>query len=264
MLVAISTLAAEQTKSTVNTAKALTRLLNYAATHPDAVLRYTASDMIYHISSDASYLSEPKSQSRVGGHHYLLSSKSLDPMKPPRVQPPNNGAIHTTCNILKNVMASAAEAEYAALFHNTQHGAMIRTILEEMGHPQPPTPVETDNSTAVGIANGTIRQRKSKAMDMRFYWVQDRVKQGQFLVYWTKGSLNRGDYFTKHHPTSHHIKMRPIYLQRAANACTTGTARVCSSRSRGIPALLGRRLARHVAKHYASQRYAIGTPHNLV
>ena len=81
---------------------------------------------------------------------------------------------------------------------------------------------------------------------------------------WNKGGLNRGDYFTLHHPTSHHIKMRPIYLQRAANACTTGTARVCSSRSRGIPALLGRRLARHVAKHYASQRYAIGTPHNLV
>ena len=187
-------------------------------------------------------------------------------MKPPHVQPPNNGAIHTTCNILKNVMASAAEAETAALFHNTQHGAMIRTILEEMGHPQPPTPVQTDNSTAVGLANGTIRQRKSKAMDMRFYWVQDRVKQGQFLVYWNKGSTNRGDYFTKHHPTSHHVKMRPTYLHVAANASTTGTARVCSSRSREIRdpvpagdtwhALLGRRLARHVAKHYARQRYA--------
>ena len=265
MLVALSSLAAEQTKSTVNTAKALTRLLNYAATHPDAILRFTASDMIYHISSDASYLSEPKAKSRVGGHHYL-SNKSIDPMKPPHVQPPNNGAIHTTCNILKNVMASAAEAETAALFHNTQHGAMIRTILEEMGHPQPPTPVQTDNSTAVGLANGTIRQRKSKAMDMRFYWVQDRVKQGQFLVYWNKGSTNRGDYFTKHHPTSHHVKMRPTYLHVAANASTTGTARVCSSRSREIRdpvpagdtwhALLGRRLARHVAKHYARQRYA--------
>ena len=43
MLVALSTL---QTKSTANTAKALTHLLNYATMHPDAVLRYTASDMI--------------------------------------------------------------------------------------------------------------------------------------------------------------------------------------------------------------------------
>ena len=49
-------------------------------------------------------------------------------------------------------------------------------------------------------------------MDMRYYWVRDRVRQGQFLVYWKKGSLNRADYFTKHHPASHHMLMRPHYL----------------------------------------------------
>ena len=43
-----------------------------------------------------------------------------------------------------------------------------------MGHSQPLTPVQVDNSTALGIATGTIKQRKSQAMDMRFYWIRDR------------------------------------------------------------------------------------------
>ena len=48
---------------------------------------------------------------------------------------------------------------------------------------------------------------------MRFYCVQDRVKQGQFRIHWQKGDVNLADYFTKHHPPAHHVKMRPTYLQ---------------------------------------------------
>ena len=47
---------------------------------------------------------------------------------------------------------------------------------------------------------------------MRFYWIRDRVKQGQFKVLWQKGETNLADYFTKHHPPSHHTSMRKIYL----------------------------------------------------
>ena len=81
-----------------------------------------------------------------------------------------------------------------------------------MNWPQPPTPIQVDNSTAVGIANETIKQKISKAMDMRFYWVIDRIKQGQFKVYWRPGSTNLADYPTKHHSAEHHIKVHPLYL----------------------------------------------------
>ena len=81
-----------------------------------------------------------------------------------------------------------------------------------MNHPQPPTPIQVDNSTAVGISNKTIRQRQSKAMDMRFYWITGRINQGQFRVYWRPGPTNRGDYHSKHYPPAHHIAVRPIYL----------------------------------------------------
>ena len=54
-------------------------------------------------------------------------------------------------------------------------------------------------------------------MDMRFYWIQDRVKQKQFDIHWRPGTTDLADYFTKHHATSHHRKMRPTYLQSLNN-----------------------------------------------
>jgi hypothetical protein len=81
-----------------------------------------------------------------------------------------------------------------------------------MGHPQATTSVQTDNSTASGIANDTIKQQRSKAMDMRLYWVRDRVKQKHFHMHWKPGIFNRGDYFTKHHAPKHHQQVRPQYL----------------------------------------------------
>jgi hypothetical protein len=49
-------------------------------------------------------------------------------------------------------------------------------------------------------------------MDMRFYWVKDRVEQKQFNVGWAPGNTNLGDYFTKHHSPAHHKRMRPYYI----------------------------------------------------
>ena len=55
------------------------------------------------------------------------------------------------------------------------------------------------------------------AMDMRYYWVRDRVRQGQFHIYWGRGKDNLADYFTKHHPASHHRAVRPLYLHDPDN-----------------------------------------------
>jgi hypothetical protein len=49
-------------------------------------------------------------------------------------------------------------------------------------------------------------------MDMKYYWLQDRVPQKQLDVYWRPGKDNLGDYHTKHHPAQHHQDMRPILL----------------------------------------------------
>jgi hypothetical protein len=61
-----------------------------------------------------------------------------------------NGAILIICTVLKHVISLAAEAEIGAVFINAKEGAVLRTTLEELGHPQPPTPLETDKTTATG------------------------------------------------------------------------------------------------------------------
>eukprot|EP00957_Ditylum_brightwellii_P009398 710462-Ditylum_brightwellii.AAC.1 len=78
-------------------------------------------------------------------------------------------------------MGSAVEAEVGGLYINCQHGEEFRTALQEMGHPQPPTIVITDNSTAEGIVNNCVKQCRTCTMDMRFYWIRDCVKQGHYL-----------------------------------------------------------------------------------
>ena len=211
MLVALGSITSTQANATEKTFAEVLWLLNYAASNPDAEIMYTASDMILHIHSDGSYLSEPKARSRAGGH-FFLSDLSLSPNEQPTNPPTPNGPIYSLSRIIRNVMGSAAEAEIASSYMNGQEAIPIRTTLEEMGHPQPPTPVQVDNSTAEGFANDTIKQKRSKAIDMRFYWIQDRTRQGQFLIYWRPGADNLADYHTKHHSAAHHRRMRPHFL----------------------------------------------------
>ena len=95
---------------------------------------------------------------------------------------------------------------------NAQEALPIRQCLINLGHPQPPTPIKTDNSTANGYVNGTIKQKMSKAFDMRFHWLKDRERQQQFKIRCEPGANNLADYVTKHHTASHHQLVRPIYL----------------------------------------------------
>ena len=158
MLVALGRIAAQQANATQATSRYVTHLLDYCHTHPYSKVRYHASDTILHIHSDASYNSDTKARSRSGGHFYLGNNASVRPTMH------NNGAILNTSTIMRNVMASSFEAKCGALFNNTKEAVALKTTLHEMGQPQTPTPVNVDNSTAVGFANKKIKQQKYKSM----------------------------------------------------------------------------------------------------
>ena len=89
--------------------------------------------------------------------------------------PTNNRAIKRNSTMMKCVLASAAKSKFGAVFFNMSDAVPIIKKLEEMGHPQTPIPINivTENTTAVGLANKTVKQRRSKAVDMILYWVQD-------------------------------------------------------------------------------------------
>ncbi len=89
----------------------------------------------------------------------------------------------------------------------------IQNISEEMGHKQPPAPIQPDNSMAKGIINSWGQPKWTKAIDMGFHWLHDwGINQNQFRFYWHPGALQQGNYWTKHHPPTHHHKMRSEIL----------------------------------------------------
>jgi len=205
ILMTVNDLASQQSKATVRTEEKIEKLLNYVATHPNGSITYRKSAMILVVHSDASYLSAPGARSRAGGYFFLDKHS-------PTFQHAINAPIHVECRIMKNVLSSATEAEIGAIFLNCQQAEIVRTTLLELGHPQPATHIVTDNATANNIINGNAKQKRTKAMDMRYNWILDRQVQSHFHVLWRPGKENLADYFTKHHSTVHHKRMRNVYI----------------------------------------------------
>ncbi len=146
--------------------------------------------MILQLMSDASYLCRPRALSVVGFLAYLGLENAI------------NGPISCNSKMINCVVASAAEAELAGGFQAAQLAVHFRTILHDLGYPQPPSLLRMDNTVAIGIATEAINAKKSKSMDMRFFWIIDRVRQGKFVVKHIPGQWNIADHFTKPLPKS--------------------------------------------------------------
>ena len=69
---------------------------------------------------------------------------------------------------MRVVVASAAEAELRALFHNCQTGMIFQKNLKDLGRTQPKMPVHCDNATEVGIASNIVKRQRSRLMEMQF------------------------------------------------------------------------------------------------
>ena len=101
-------------------------------------------------------------------------------------------------------------------FVNSKLATQLRHTLVEMGHPQPPTPVQTNNSTAYGVVTNNIMPQATKATDMHFHWLLDQEQQQHFRSYWRPGKTNYADFLTKHHPAAHHKRIGQVFLTPAA------------------------------------------------
>ena len=232
ILLALSAIAGDQASPTEATMKRVRQLLDYMSSNPHAIIRYYASDMILNVHSDASYMSAGKGRSRAGGYFFLGSiPKDGQPIR-------LNGNIHITCTILKLVAASAAEAELGALFLNTREAKVLRLILHELGHQQPPTTIHVDNTTAVGIVNSTIKRQRSRAFEMRYFYLLDQAVQKYFKFEYQPGQENMGDYPTKHHTAAIHQHVRPWYIHTQDSPRLLPRAMKPSSR-RGCAETLG-------------------------
>jgi hypothetical protein len=202
ILTRVSKLSTQQRDSNISTLRAAERALQYLATQPEAVLVFHKSDMRLICYSDASYLGETKSRSRCGGMFYLGDS-NISAL---------NGPILSRSSVIDAVTSSAAESELAAAFMNAKEAAYIRNVLQAFGYQQQKTPIVTDNSFVFSIVKGTCKAKRSRAMDMRYHWLRDRVNQGQFEVVWCKGEINIADHLTKDLPSDSLRSVRAILV----------------------------------------------------
>ena len=80
----LSSIAGRQAKAIEKLEDEVKWFLDYCSTHPNATIRFVASEVIFALHSDGSHLSEAGSKSRAAGHFYLTNKDDKDT---------NNGAI---------------------------------------------------------------------------------------------------------------------------------------------------------------------------
>ena len=188
-LCALSKLDTQQSAPTENTKSQINHFLRYMSTWSEPSVTFWQSEMILKIDSDGSHQCERNSGSRAATYQYCGNSN--DDMI--------NGSIYAASTVIQTVTSAVAETEYAATYLACKPGSTIRDTLADMGHPQQATLVTCDNSAAVRIGNGLVNQKRTKAVDMRYHWVRDRVKDSIFKLVWTPGRASISDFFTKIH-----------------------------------------------------------------
>ena len=202
-----------QSKPTESLIPVVRRICEYFRTYPDSEVVYRKSKMEVCTQTDASYNSRSEARSVAGCIIYFGDASD------PTVE---NGAILGASAIIDAVMASAGESEIAGAFIAAQHTINIRTIAIALQHPQPPSPILTDNEFTVDFANNTCKQRRSKTIDMRFYWLRDRVKQNQIVITHIPGKNNLADIFTKTLSVQNFQPLIPRLVQPPPNCKSFG------------------------------------------
>jgi hypothetical protein len=205
LLEGVTRLAMTQAQPTADTMTRIEHILDYTERYPANGIIFEASDMILTTHADASYQSLPGSRSKLGGAHYFANANDS-----PGV---NNGLVAAQSAVIKVVCSGASEAEYAALYSVGQTTYFIRLVAAACGYPQNATTIYTDNEVAMGIANRSVKIKRSKSIEKSFHWIRDRVDSGDFIIKWVSSEQNLADYFTKALPRKRHLQLRSRVVQ---------------------------------------------------
>ena len=132
-----------------------------------SVTSFYAGPMSFHVDTDVVYLVATKARSRITGYYYLSDHFNSNSPTTPKPYDP----VHIKCHLLRPVFSSEVKAETASLFFDWKIIINIWQMLHALGHPQPPTPAWTDNSTASSFAT-----KCSKSWNMHYHWLKDKVR----------------------------------------------------------------------------------------
>ena len=176
MLVTVNDLSHQQSSATTSTLETMEYFLDHASTHCIAKLIYHRNNMILQVHSNGSLffcIHKPHSSRRC----FFLSRKDDKPQNLLR-----NRIIHVICTILKKYHGISCRNRNYIYFRKFKRSHVSEKHSHFLGHPQPSTPIQVDNTTAVRFSIQELTQQRSIVIDMHFYWLKDWVAQGQFKI----------------------------------------------------------------------------------
>ena len=200
---ALSRLACRTDKITVGLLKDVNHLIKHMSTKRNPAIRFKPVAVRLNMFSDASFSSERKSKSRMGGVIFMGDMRRDEELP--------SAPLRLVSQVTPVVADSAAEAEYLALHAVMKKAVFLKSILEDLGYPQKGSIVKCDNKAATSIANKTAGMKHTKHIRRRFHWIQDQVQLEQYKVVWEKGDINLADYFTKPMNKQDNLKMSHIF-----------------------------------------------------
>ncbi len=94
--------------------------------------------------------------------------------------------------------------------------------------------------------NNTIKHQCLQAMEMRYFWVGDKIAPEQYSSDWYPGQENLADCQSKHHPGAHHSTVRPYCLHEINSPLVLPRATRLST----LKECVGAKLGSHDGKDY--------------
>lgn len=96
------------------------------------------------------------------------------------------------------VTLSSTEAEYVALNDAAKEGIWVRRMAGEVGHLQElPTTINVDNMSTIALAENQMTKPRTKHIAMRYHWIREQIKGGNFKLAHVASELNKADVLTK-------------------------------------------------------------------
>ena len=208
IVTAVNTIAESQSAPTTLTLSQVDQLENYLSRYPYASVKFEATDMELRAHYDSSL--KPHARHKAGVVIYLANKD--DP--PEKV----GNIIEVVSRTPPGAVASIAEGEYNAQFIATQGVLSHRTVVEALGYPQPPIKLYGDNSTAIGIANDSVKVKRSKAFDKTFHYTRDKVRTKDIDSLKIPTEDNCSDFYTKNLSPPEHRRQAQKLVKFKSNS----------------------------------------------
>jgi hypothetical protein len=103
------------------------------------------------------------------------------------------------------VTLSTTHTEYVALSESAREACWLKTMMEELGFPQPnPITIYGDNDGSIQLSKNPQFHKRTKHIAIRWHWIRDLVRDSEIIIESCRDSEQTADVLTKPLPRPKH------------------------------------------------------------